>query len=181
MIRRRIIVAFGDYLLMVTCYSLYYRFINGKLSSLDDNIFILSHSVFLYTVYEKLKGWTIILDKGTKELNDIFLGADERMNIISDKGTKKVDYNAFMRAIEIVEMINDERAKELKYEKLKIKNEFLKADEVILSQLETSKQYPDTNYMSQVETDEIIPLQSETQQRNPDAIYTSQFIYFFLQ
>ncbi|CAG8520609.1 12866_t:CDS:2 [Racocetra fulgida] len=63
----------------------------------------------------------------------------------------------------------EKRIEELNNEELKIKDEFIKADEIIISQLETSQQHPD----------EIISLQSETSQRDPNAIYTSQFIYFF--
>ncbi|CAG8521983.1 6062_t:CDS:2 [Racocetra fulgida] len=58
-------------------------------------------------------------------------------------------------------------------DELKIKNEFLKADKMIVSQLEALQRHPDAKYKSQLEEDEIISLQFETPQRDP---YASQLI-----
>ncbi|RIB21909.1 hypothetical protein C2G38_2014583 [Gigaspora rosea] len=82
-------------------------------------------------VYEKLREWRIILDKGTNELNN---------------------------------------------EELKIKNAFLKADEIIFSQSETLQRHTDAKYTFQFEIDEIISSRPETPKRDPDAIYTAQLI-----
>ncbi|CAG8760345.1 24629_t:CDS:2 [Gigaspora margarita] len=61
-------------------------------------------------------------------------------------------------------------------EELKIKNAFLKADEIIFSQSETLQLHSDAKYTSQFEIDEIIFSRPETPQRDPVAIYTSQLI-----
>ncbi|CAG8577189.1 10982_t:CDS:2, partial [Dentiscutata heterogama] len=81
-------------------------------------------------VYEKLREWKTVLDKGTKELND---------------------------------------------EQLKIKDSFLKADEIIFH-CQTSQRYSDAKNTSQFESDETTFSQFGIPQRDQDAIYTSQII-----
>ncbi|CAG8764587.1 18542_t:CDS:2, partial [Racocetra fulgida] len=76
-------------------------------------------------------------------------------------------YNVTNKAIMITQNIGEKSNIEPKISDLGLSNAFLKADEIIFSQLEISQRNPDANYKIQLEED-------KTPQRDPDAVYTSQ-------
>ncbi|CAG8511438.1 3956_t:CDS:2, partial [Racocetra fulgida] len=115
--------------------------------------------------------WTMILDKETEKLNinNVDMGAGEDLaKIILDEGFENLHdahegFKSMLRQVEIFEIHQDKQAKELNYEELKIKNEFLEADGIIFSQLKTLQRHPNA---SQLESDENIFSQCETPQRD---------------
>ncbi|CAG8573591.1 16244_t:CDS:2, partial [Racocetra fulgida] len=170
-----------------------------------------TQNVSLDFLDEKLREWTMILDKTTekKKFNDTFIEADENVQkLVLDEGTEELyneinlhrygianelseyelselntvftrgqkDYlGSLLRTAEVIKIHQDiEEAKKLSYEELKIKNAFLKADEIIFSRSKTLEQHPDLNYTSELEIDEIIFSQSKILKQHPDTNYTSR-------